>query len=169
MDRNQQFHSSAFPSLTEAGEFNLKDVLRKQGTKSHLQPRSSSFRWIARNGWKLASKCLKKSRHFDYLFLIQFLFFPTSVREKGWRDVRLCDPKSQSSMENIMSYSSTVEFTKMWCRNWSTKRINSWNLVIMNFAHIVRNIFFSASSFKLCFPNIIWLISFICMPENYSQ
>lgn len=61
----------------------------------------------------------KKSRHFDYLtyFPLGSGFFPIPVKEKGWRDVRLCDLKSQSLMENITAYSSIVEFTKMQGRN----------------------------------------------------
>lgn len=69
-----------------------------------------------------------------------------------------------SSQWRVSQLISAQWSSKMWGRNWSTKRFNSWNLVITNFAHIVKNIFFSASSFKLCFPNINWLITvlFVC-------
>lgn len=43
--------------------------------------------------------------------------------------------------------------------------------VIMNFAHIVRNIFFSASRFELYSPNIICLITvlFVCQKIIHSK
>lgn len=50
------------------------------------------------------------------------------------------------------------------------KKDKPLKLVIINFAHIVR-IFFSASSLKLCFPNITWLItvSFVCQKIIHSK
>lgn len=144
MDRNQQFHSPALPPLTKAGELNLKDVLRKQGTKSHLQPRSSSFRWIARNGWKLASKCLNERQAFWLfnLFPIGSFFFPNSMKRKRMEGCQTSWPKISICLR-VSQLISAQWSSQMWYRNWSTKRINSWNIVLINFAQIVRIFFFS--------------------------
>lgn len=175
MDRNQQLHSPALLPLTKAGELNLKDVLRKRGPKSHLHPETAVSDGLQEMAESQQENASKKCRYFDYLtyFSLDY-FFPTPVREKErmegcqtlWPKISILNGEYHSS-----AHFSTVEFTKMWGKNWSTKRINSWNLVIMNFAHIVRNTLFSASSFKLCFPNIIWLITvwFVCQKIIHSK
>lgn len=77
MDRNQQFHSPALLPLTKAGELNLKDVLRKQGPKSHLCPEIADSDGLPEMAESQQANASKKCRHFDYLtyFSLGYFFF----------------------------------------------------------------------------------------------